>query len=211
MEKLTPKKMVPHLMKVLATRSEPNKLFNTDEIVADFCAYYGMKETDWGLVESQATKPTWVRYQTIRTLRAIKKEGLIVSPERGKYRFICNAKTVVTTKEVVVETSAELDEARSKLLGLLVAFADSKPAESGGLSWNPIFMPMLKPHKEERVVKLLVEQTRCFGWYSTKAPTCKECPLRALCQREAIEALDGIAKELEKPQIALPFGFDPHP
>ena len=125
--KLTPSKLLNPLETILAAAFPPlraagrHQTFSTNEAVAAYCTAVGISEDAWGYNETQGTsRPTYVRFQIIRTLR---KSSKIKSAGRGYYRFVSDIDEVETEVEVedtiVIENDSDMAEASTNLLNLL--------------------------------------------------------------------------------------------
>ena len=56
---------------------------STDGAVLAMCNSLGISLTDWGVVESQASKPNWTRYNGVRAIRFLDASGYIKKPKEG--------------------------------------------------------------------------------------------------------------------------------
>jgi len=104
---------------------------------------------------------------------AMKKEGLISSPRRGTFRLAVEGEIGPVVEPSVVHKA------------VLTVVPDPDPEITApepveapvadGPTTHPLYL------SSERARKTAIAQTRCFGFYSERAPTCGDCPLAGLC------------------------------
>ena len=114
---------------------------------------------------------------------AMKKEGLLTSPCRGTYRL---------ASETAIEPAPEPAVVHRAVLTVVPdpepEIVAPEPVEAPVEAPKPVEVPVAEgptTHplylSSERARRVAVEQTRCFGFYSERAPTCGDCPLAGLC------------------------------
>ena len=180
--RIDPISMKPILLAVLGSLlNAPTDYAEIDEIMPLVCAELGISEDAWGVVESQKSKPNWVRYNTIRAFRYLKEDGHGDPKGRSKYGL-----------------TLEGLEAASQLKTKVVEDEPKPLVETEeGVSWSIGEIPEDTYHEDESVRELAISQTSCFGYWAERSPTCKICPLAGSCKRSSFLALVEIAESLD--------------
>jgi len=198
--KLTPSKLLAPLENILLA-TFGNRAFSTNDAVEAYCTSVGITEDAWGYNETQgSSRPTYVRFQIIRTIR---KSSKINSAGRGYYinvfGWMVDEKTLPKKKEepVVIKNDSDMAEASTSLLNALTNHANNLVIkENAPVSYLPIEKPTTSDDLDNHIAELLAKATSCFTYFSSKAPTCKACPLRFRCEASTSTVLDAIAKSI---------------
>ena len=223
----------PMLLALATALPTPRADISTDGAVLAMCSQLGISVGDWGLVESQASKPNWTRYNGVRAIRFLDASGYIKKPKRGRYGLTqkgwdkarelgyTSVQTVVTPSvSIKVETEQVTEQVAEPVTEQVVHGTGS------GLSFEDLFSQLEDSyHEDEYIVSLAVEQTNCFGFHAERSPTCRTCPLAKSCKKAWLVDLNTIAATLDvgdepivvedKPVVVeetvkAPLSSDPH-
>ena len=180
-KKLSPVELKPIVLAVLGTLlSTPADAVTIDALVTNVCTHLDIKEDAWGVVESQKAKPTWARYNIIRSFRYLKEDGHGIPKGRGLYGLTLEGLEMAKAEEpLVVEESPKTDNPNT---GVSYLFGD---------------IPEDTYHSDESVREIAISKTDCFGYWAERSPTCKICPLAGSCKRDAFLAFVEIAEALD--------------
>ena len=110
---------------------------------------------------------------------AMKKEGLLVSPRRGTYRLASETPVVDAPEAPVVEPTVVHRAVLAVVPDPEPEIKAPEPVKEAPVAEGPTTHPAYLAN--ERARRVAIEQTRCFGFYSERAPNCSECPLAGLC------------------------------
>ena len=184
---------------------------STDGAILAMCNELGIDLTGWGVVESQASKPNWTRYNGVRAIRFLDASGYIKKPKRGRYGLTTKGwekagtlgyvttqvETPVRTSDSInVETPVQVTEQVTVQEGEGVATGTH--ATGSGISFEDLFSQLEDAyHDDPYIVGLAVEQTSCFGFHAERSPTCRTCPLARSCKKAWLADLTEIAATLD--------------
>ena len=195
----------PMLLALANALPSPRADVSTDGAVEAMCNQLGITLGAWGVVESQASKPNWTRYNGVRAIRFLDASGFIKKPKRGRYGLTQKgwekarelghtsvqptAAPVETVETVQVQEPVQPDQPVQPVTG-----------EVGvGVSFEDLFSQLEDTyHDDEYIVGLAVEQTTCFGFHAERSPTCRTCPLAKSCKKAWLVDLNEIARQLDK-------------
>jgi len=183
--RISPIDLKPTLLAVLGTLiATPTEAVEIDDIMPLVCAELGVEEDAWGVVESQKSKPNWVRYNTIRAFRYLKEDGHGEPKGRGKYGLTLEGLEAASLLKAPKKADPETET--------------KAPVETEeGVSWALGDIPEDTYHKDESVREVAISKTPCFGYWAERSPSCKSCPLAGSCKRTAFLAFVEIAEELD--------------
>ena len=174
---------------------------STDGAVLAMCNQLGIQVDAWGVVESQASKPNWTRYNGVRAIRFLDASGYIKKPKRGRYGLTQKGwekarELGFSASEPVVEQVTEpVTEPVTETVG---QSTDQVTHTGSGLSFEDLFSNLTDSyHDDEYIVGLAIEQTNCFGFHAERSPTCRECPLARSCKKAWLADLTEIARQLD--------------
>lgn len=204
--RISPSNLTDQLVLALANKlPSPRASVNTDDMVQCLADYLNIGLDDWGIVESQASKPTWVRYNAIRGMRFVKSAGLSTSPSRGRYGLSQKGWERATelghtpTQQVVEETPSATDD--DVVVETPVAVV---PTENHGVGVGVALSELLPSslednyHPDEYIKSLGIASAKCFGFHADRSPTCASCPLAKSCRSAWLRDLSALAVELDK-------------
>ena len=211
--RISPSNLQDTMLLALANAlSSPRGDISTDGAVLAMCNSLGISLTDWGVVESQASKPNWTRYNGVRAIRFLDASGYIKKPKRGRYGLTTKGwekagtlgyvstqtveNPVRTSDSINVETPVQVTEQVSEQEGEGVATGTH--ATGSGISFEDLFSQLTDTyHDDPYIVGLAVEQTSCFGFHADRSPTCRSCPLARSCKKAWLADLTEIASTLD--------------
>lgn len=207
--RISPSNLQDTMLLALANAlSSPRGDISTDGAVLAMCDSLGIDLTGWGVVESQASKPNWTRYNGVRAIRFLDASGYIKKPKRGRYGLTqkgwdkavtlgyVTAQTVETpvraSDSIKVETPVQVTEQVTEQV------ATGTHATGSGVSFEDLFSQLTDTyHDDSYIVGLAVEQTSCFGFHADRSPTCRTCPLARSCKKAWLADLTEVAKTLD--------------
>ena len=134
---------------------------STDGAVLAMCNSLGISLTDWGVVESQASKPNWTRYNGVRAIRFLDASGYIKKPKRGRYGlttkgwekavslgYTQTVETPVRTPDSInVETPVQVTEQVTEQEGEGVATGTH--ATGSGISFEDLFSQLTDTYHDD--------------------------------------------------------------
>lgn len=182
----------------------PRADISTDTAVESMCHQLGITVEAWGVVESQAAKPNWTRFNGIRAIRFLDASGFIKKPKRGRYGLTTKGweKAVAlgyTSEATEAPQQAVADQVTEQVTEQVVSVPSGTHSTGTGLSFEDLFSDLTDSyHDDEYIVGLAIEQTSCFGFHAERSPTCRECPLAKSCKKAWLVDLTEIAQELDK-------------
>lgn len=203
----SPSELQNSMLLALATViPSPRGDVSTDGAIEAMCQQLGISVDAWGVVESQASKPNWTRFNGIRAIRFLDASGFIKKPKRGRYGLtqkgwdkaveLGYTQTVVNpvrANDSVVVTDQDTEQVTEQ-----VSVPSGSHSTGSGLSFEDLFSDLTDSyHDDEYIVGLAIEQTNCFGFHADRSPTCRECPLAKSCKKAWLVDLTEIARELD--------------
>jgi hypothetical protein len=202
MTRQSPSELQDTMLLGLATAiPSPRGDVSTDGAVLAMCNQLGIQVDAWGVVESQASKPNWTRYNGVRAIRFLDASGYIKKPKRGRYGLTQKGwekarELGFSASEPVVEQVTEpVTEPVTETVG---QSTDQVTHTGSGLSFEDLFSNLTDSyHDDEYIVGLAIEQTNCFGFHAERSPTCRECPLARSCKKAWLADLTEIARQLD--------------
>ena len=189
--------------------SSPRGDISTDGAVLAMCNQLGISLDGWGVVESQASKPNWTRYNGVRAIRFLDASGYIKKPKRGRYGLTqkgwekAGELGYVTTQSVETPVRTP-DSVETVQVTEQVTVPEGEGVPTGthatgsGVSFEDLFSQLEDTyHNDSYIVGLAVEQTSCFGFHAERSPTCRQCPLAKSCKKAWLADLTTIASTLD--------------
>jgi len=193
----------PMLLALANALPTPRADISTDGAVLAMCSQLGISVGDWGLVESQASKPNWTRYNGVRAIRFLDASGYIKKPKRGRYGLTQKgwdkARELGYKVEVSTPTPTPTPAVEDEVQEVVQPQEVQVQGDVGsGVSFEDLFSQLEDSyHDDEYIVSLAVEQTNCFGFHAERSPTCRTCPLAKSCKKAWLVDLNTIAATLD--------------
>lgn len=203
----SPSELQDTMLLALATAiPSPRGDVSTDGAVEAMCNQLGISVDAWGVVESQASKPTWARYNGVRAIRFLDASGYIKKPKRGRYGLTTKGWERAselgysnTPVQAVPQATDQVAEQVTEQVTEPTEPVSGTHSTGTGLSFEDLFSDLTDNyHDDEYIVGLAIEQTACFGYHADRSPTCRECPLAKSCKKAWLVDLTEIARELDK-------------
>ena len=204
--RISPSNLQDTMLLALANAlSSPRGDISTDGAVLAMCTSLGISLDTWGVVESQASKPNWTRYNGVRAIRFLDASGYIKKPKRGRYGLTqkgwekaVSLGYVSTQTATPVETPVQPVESTEQVTEPTEQVATGTHATGTGISFEDLFSQLEDTyHDDPYIVGLAVEQTSCFGFHADRSPTCRTCPLARSCKKAWLADLTEVAKTLD--------------
>jgi len=192
----------PMLVALANVLPSPRADVSTDGAIGAMCNQLGIDLDAWGVVESQASKPQWTRYNGVRAIRFLDASGYIKKPKRGRYGL--TQKGWEKARELghisVQPTAAPVETVQVETVQVQpVQPVTSEVGVGTGLSFEDLFSTLTDSyHEDEYIVALAIEQTSCFGFHAERSPTCRTCPLARSCKKAWLADLTEVARQLDK-------------
>ena len=208
----------PMLLALANALPTPRADVSTDGAVSAMCSQLGITVDAWGLVESQASKPNWTRYNGVRAIRFLDASGYIKKPKRGRYGLTQKgwdkARELGYKVEVSTPTPTPTPAVEDEVQEVVEPQEVQVQGDVGsGVSFEDLFSQLEDSyHDDEYIVSLAIEQTSCFGYHADRSPTCRECPLAKSCKKAWLADLTAIARTLdigEEPVVEEPVVEEP--
>lgn len=201
----SPSELQNSMLLALATAiPSPRGDVSTDGAIEAMCHQLGITVGAWGVVESQASKPNWTRYNGVRAIRFLDASGYIKKPKRGRYGLTQKGWDKATdlgytSTQTVVTPSRASDSINVVTEQVTEQVASGSHGTGTGLSFEDLFSQLEDTyHDDEYIVGLAIEQTNCFGFHAERSPTCRTCPLAKSCKKSWLVDLTEVALELDK-------------
>lgn len=219
--RISPSNLQDTMLLALANAlSSPRGDISTDGAVLAMCNELGIALDTWGVVESQASKPNWTRYNGVRAIRFLDASGYIKKPKRGRYGLTTKGwekAVALGYSSSTVETKPAESPVQTEQVTEQVTVQEGEGVATGthstgtGISFEDLFSQLEDTyHDDPYIVGLAVEQTSCFGYHAERSPTCKSCPLARSCKKAWLADLTEIAKTLdaglvveEEPEVVI--------
>lgn len=214
--RISPSNLQDTLILALATAlpSPRATLQGADALANAVATQLGIAVGDWGIVESQASKPTWMRYNSIRSFRFVKASGLGNSPQKNHYGL--SAKGWEKAKElgyvpvsspVKEEALVELVEYAEQATQPETVSAPQNNEEHGvgvGVSLATLLQGNLEDsyHADPYITSLGIESAKCFGFHTKNSPTCQGCPIAKSCRSAWLQDLAEMAAKMTADEVA---------
>ena len=204
--RISPSNLQDTLVLALANAlPSPRASIGTDSMVQAVATQLGITLDEWGVVESQASKPTWVRYNSIRAFRFVKASGHGSSPQKGQYGLTQKgwerAVELGYTKNTayrLVETPAVGTEQEEVAVAVAVATETHDVGVGVGLSSLLIEGLEDSYHTDPYITSLGIQTAKCFGFHTKNSPTCQGCPLARSCRSAWLQDLAEMARTLDE-------------
>ena len=190
----------PMLLALANALPSPRADVSTDGAVLAMCSQLGITLDAWGLVESQASKPQWTRYNGVRAIRFLDASGYIKKPKRGRYGLTQKGWDKATQLGYQVQAPVQVQEPVQVPLSETVQEPVQVPLSGtgSGVSFEDLFNGLSDSyHTDDYIVGVAIEQTNCFGFHAERSPTCRECPLARSCKKAWLVDLCEIARNLD--------------
>lgn len=207
MTRQSPSELQDSMLLALATAiPSPRADVSTDGAVEAMCQQLGITVDAWGVVESQASKPNWTRYNGVRAIRFLDASGYIKKPKRGRYGLTTKgwerASELGYANAPQAPQKASEPVVKTQAPQVTEQVTESVPSGTHGtgtgLSFEDLFSNLTDSyHEDEYIVGLAVEQTNCFGFHADRSPTCRECPLARSCKKAWLADLTEMARTLD--------------
>lgn len=185
----------------------PRADISTDGAVEAMCSQLGIALTAWGVVESQANKPNWTRYNGVRAIRFLDASGYIKKPKRGRYGLTTKGWEKAVALGYTTQATEPVQATDQVTEQVTEQVVSGTHGTGTGLSFEDLFSDLTDSyHDDEYIVGLAIEQTSCFGFHAERSPTCRECPLARSCKKAWLVDLNEIARELDagnEPEVVV--------
>ncbi len=164
------KAWMPVVLHVAANLPEVFRTPDVDQAIQDLDGFPGWDH--WGHIKSRGQDYPKARRDMSFAMSRLRDEGKLHSPKRGSFSLTFPEVTEAPVTEAPVTEAPEV-AARAQVI------------EIANHREGPVNHPVMEA--DEALRARIIEDTKCFGYWSNLARHCKGCPLAGFCH-DAVEA-----------------------